>query len=304
MFHKILRFFGILLAILVGLAAVAAVFIYFRSEAVVHETYTTPPLPYLDISTDPAVLARGEHLATTVSVCTTCHGKNFGGGVVVDDPALGRIVAFNLTKGQNGLGNELSDEDLIRVLRYGVKPDGTTVRVMPSDDYSHLSDEDTAALIAYLRSMPPVDSSLPVTEFRPLGRMLLALGKLDILIAKRIDFANAGSPAMTEAVTPEYGHYLANIAGCTGCHGPGLSGGSIPGAPPDWPQALNLTPGGEIAGWTEADFIQTIRTGITPSGRQLRSEMPWNEYQNMSDTELMALWAFIHSVPAKEFGNR
>jgi mono/diheme cytochrome c family protein len=107
-----------------------------------------------------------------------------------------------------------------------------------------------------------------------------------------------------EGPTLEYGAYLANIAGCTGCHGPGLAGGQIPGAPPDFPQSANLTPSGEVGNWTEADFINTIRTGVNPDGRQLVSEMPWMTYRNMTDDELKALWAYIHSVPPKEAGTR
>lgn len=98
------------------------------------QTYTTPT-PSITASTDAVLIERGRHLATTVSVCVDCHGENLGGQVFIDDPALGRIVALNLTKGKNGLGSELSDSDIARVLRYGVKPDGTSVKVMPADDY-------------------------------------------------------------------------------------------------------------------------------------------------------------------------
>jgi mono/diheme cytochrome c family protein len=97
---------------------------------------------------------------------------------------------------------------------------------------------------------------------------------------------------------------LADIAGCTGCHGPGLPGGPIPGAPPDFPKALNLTPGGEVAAWSEVDFIKTLRSGVTPSGHQLVDEMPWKTYRNMTDDELKAVWLFVKSAPAKPFGNR
>ena len=305
MFRKILRAFVILLAILAGLVVLLADYVYLRSESILNQTYTTPPVPSVAIpSNDPDAIERGRYLTAIVSACVDCHGKDFSGGIVVDDPALGRIVAPNLTTGQNGLGSQRTDEDLIRVLRYGVQHDGTSVIIMPADDYSHFDNADLGAVIAYLRSLPPVDSDWPATELRLVGRALLAFGQLDILIAPRINFAEAGSDAQTDAVTLEYGTYLGNIAGCTGCHGPGLSGGPIPSAPPDWPVAMNLTPGGELVGWTEADFINTIRTGINPNGYQLRNEMPWQTYGQMSDDELKAIWLFIQSVPAKEFGNR
>lgn len=305
MFRKIVRIIGIVLAVLAVLIGILAGYVYFRSESILNQTFNSPPVPVVKIPIDnPNAVARGGYLTSVVSACIDCHGPNFGGSVIIDDPALGRIVAPNLTTGQNGLGSQRTDEDLIRVLRYGVKHDGTSVKIMPADDYTHFDDADLGAVIAYIRNLPPVDSDLPVTEIRPVGRALLAFGQLDILIAPRINFAEAGSPPQTAAVTLEYGTYLANIAGCTGCHGPGLSGGPIPSAPPDWPPAMNLTPGGEVATWTEADFINTIRTGINPAGHELLIEMPWQTYRNMSDDELKAIWLFIQSVPAKEFGNR
>ncbi|GAB4581519.1 MAG: hypothetical protein Fur0022_42670 [Anaerolineales bacterium] len=305
MLRKIFRFIGVLFAILAGLIVLLAGYVYFRSGAILNQTYTTPPLSTITIPYgDPAAIERGRYLTAVVSACLDCHGQDFGGKVFVDDPVLGRIVAPNLTSGENGLGRQRTDEDLMRVLRYGVKHDSTSVRVMPADDYSHFDDADLGAVIAYLRSLPPVNSDLPETELRPVGRALLAFGQLDIMIAPRIDFAEAGSPPQTAGVTLEYGTYLGNIAGCTGCHGPGLSGGPIPGAPPEWPIAMNLTPSGELAGWTEADFINTIRTGTNPNGYQLRTEMPWQTYRNMSDDELKAIWLFLQSVPAKEAGNR
>lgn len=304
MFKKLLRFLGILLAVLIGLLIVAAFFIYFRSESVLHQTYTTPDFTPVTVPTDAASIERGNHLVNHISVCVDCHGTDLGGRIVVDDPALGIVVAPNLTTGQNGRGAELTDTDIMRVLRYAVKRDGTSVKVMPADDYTHLSDADLGAIIAYLRSLPPVDSDLPAIAFRPLGRILLALNQLDIIIVNRIDFTAAGSPPMTEEVSAEYGHYLANIAGCTGCHGPGLSGGPIPGAPPDWPQAMNLTPAGKVGNWTEMDFINTIRTGVDPDGHVLLLEMPWQSYLHMTDDELKAIWLFVSSVPPKEAGNR
>ncbi len=105
-------------------------------------------------------------------------------------------------------------------------------------------------------------------------------------------------------MTVDYGHYLADGAGCTGCHGLGLSGGPIPGVPPDWPQAANLTPSGEVGKWSEADFISTIRTGANPAGKTLAKEMPWFRYREMTDNDLKALWQFVKTTPAKPFGNR
>lgn len=301
--RTILKWIGIGLAALLGLAIVAALGVYVASEAALAQIYPRREIN-VAAATDPAALARGRYLAEHVSVCVDCHGENLGGGIVVDDPALGRIVAPNLTMGQAGQGRELSDADLARVLRTGVKPDGRSALVMPSDDYQHLNDADLAALIAYVRGAAPVDGQPATNEMRALGRFLLATGQLPIKIADRIDPMQPAPAAIPAGVTPEYGHYLANIAGCTGCHGPGLSGGPIPGAPPDWPRAANITVGGVIKGWSEAEFLSTIRTGVDRSGHLLNEEMPWRRYAGMSDDDLRAIWAFLQSMPARESGSR
>ncbi len=85
----------------------------------------------------------------------------------------------------------------------------------------------------------------------------------------------------------------------------GFSGGPIPGVPPDWPTAANLTPGGELANWSEKAFIDTLRNGFTPSGKQLDPQyMPWTTFGQMTDDELKAMWLYLQSLPAKETGKR
>lgn len=262
------------------------------------------PRATLPIPSDSKAVERGAYLASTVSVCVECHGPDLGGQVVADDPGLGRIVAPNLTRGKGGLGDARTDQDLARAIRYGVGPDDLALMVMPSDDYNHLTDEDLGAVVAYIRSLPPVDQELPAEALRPFGRLLMALGQLDVFAAARIDMEQRPPKSLAPEVSKDYGRYLANIAGCTGCHGPGLSGGSIPGAPPDFPPAANLTPSGEVGSWDFADFRDTLRSGKNPKGRALSEEMPWKSYGKMSDQELRAIWLFVSSVPAKDAGQR
>ncbi|NIW44030.1 MAG: hypothetical protein GWN30_04445, partial [Gammaproteobacteria bacterium] len=64
--------------------------------------------------------------------------------------------------------------------------------------------------------------------------------------------------------------------------------------------ALNLTPGGELKGWSEADFINTIRTGVTVDGRTLNEVMPWRYIGQMTDEELQAIWLYLQSIPPLE----
>lgn len=105
-------------------------------------------------------------------------------------------------------------------------------------------------------------------------------------------------------VSVAYGRYLA--AGCTGCHGLGYSGGPIPGAPPSFPPAANLTPDNAsgLGRWSEADFLRALREGVRPDGSTINPVMPWKNFARMSDTELKALYLFLQQVPAQPRGNR
>ena len=151
-------------------------------------------------------------------------------------------------------------------------------------------------------SPPPVDSDRPAIALKPLPYFLLALGQLPIVIADRIDFSKVGSPApITPGPTAEYGAYIVSVT-CRGCHGPGLSGGHVIGTPPDFPEAANLTPSGEVGGWTEADFTKAVRTGVTPTGRTLNPFMPYQTFVHLTDDEVHALWLYVHSVPARPAG--
>ena len=85
-----------------------------------------------------------------------------------------------------------------------------------------------------------------------------------------------------------------------------LSGGEIPGFPPEWPSAPNLTSGegSRLPAWGEEGFIQIIRTG-QKHGRAINPEyMPWESYRHMTDDELRAVYLYLQSLPPKAFGNR
>jgi len=182
-----------------------------------------------------------------------------------------------------------------------VKPDGRSLIVMPSEVFTHISQEDMGAVLAYLRSAPPVDRDVPKSGFGPVGRALLAAGKMNILVAGK-------TPRLTPPLsvprdpTPAYGKYLADISGCHGCHGYGLSGGRVAG-PPDLPPASNLTPAG-IGSWTEADLVRALREGKRPDGSTLDEFMPWKVFRGMTDAEIHALWLYLSTVPSKPFGNK
>ncbi|MED7629326.1 UNVERIFIED_CONTAM: cytochrome C, partial [Lactobacillus helveticus] len=143
----------------------------------------------------------------------------------------------------------------------------------PSQDFAQLSDEDTAPIIAYLHSAPPVDNTEPASSIGPLGRALLVFNQFPVLPAEEIDHTAVGGTAPDVGASAEYGEYLA--VSCRGCHMANYAGGLLPGSEADAVPAANLTPAGDLATWTTEDFITTIRTGVNPEGHQLDPEMPW-----------------------------
>jgi mono/diheme cytochrome c family protein len=169
---------------------------------------------------------------------------------------------------------------------------------MPSLSFDALSEADLAAIIAYLQTIPPVDSILPETKPGPLMIALIGAGPFtEGMSALHIDHEAPFPASPADGETPEYGAYLIEIGQCRLCHGAELAGGqSNPGAPP----GPNLTPGGEPAFWTDEQFVNVIRTGTHPSGRELVSHMPWKYFRNMTDTELMAIRTYLMSLPKLE----
>jgi mono/diheme cytochrome c family protein len=296
---RALKWVGIVLGGLIGVLVLALIAVYAISGSRMNKTYDiqveTVPVP-----SEAEALARGEHLAVTRG-CTDCHGADLEGTVFSDDPALGRLIADNLTAGSGGVGSSYSDADWVRAIRHGVGPDGKPLLFMPSHEFYYLSDADLGALLTYVKSVPAVDNEHPGNSAGPLARVMLIAGQLDLLPVELIDHEGPRPQAPEAGVTVEYGEYLA--VGCTGCHGPGYSGGPIPGGPPDWPPAANLTPAGNLASWTEAEFIDAFRTGIRPSGERFNEAMPYTAVGQMTDDELKAIWLFLQSLPAAETTN-
>ncbi|MES2693466.1 MAG: cytochrome c [Verrucomicrobiota bacterium] len=296
----LLKFVAYAAGALVLTVALAAAFIYVRSNAKLKKTYAvTVAAP--KIPTDAESLARGKYLARTRG-CADCHGENLAGKTVFANAPMGQVDAPNLTRGAGGLTADYRDEDFVRAIRHGVARDGRGLFLMPSTDYATFSENDMGALIAYLKSLPPVDKPRGPVALGPIARALTAAGKIK-LAAEEIDHANVKPAVVTIGATTEYGRYVA--AACTGCHGPNFSGGKIAVGPPEWPPAANLTPhaDGRVAKWTEADFMQAIRTGKRPDGTELNPAMP-RAFGNMDDTELRAMWLYFKTLPAVATGVR
>jgi mono/diheme cytochrome c family protein len=260
----------------------------------------SPPIPR-----DSASIAHGRHLSRAISKCVDCHGDDLGGQVVFDALPMARVVAPNLTSGRGGIAGNRTDDDFLRAIRHGIGPGGRALVLMPARNYWHMGDDDASALVAYLRTLPAVDRELPATSFGLVGRVLLLKGDLDPMFeAKDMDHTARRSPAPAADTTADYGRYLAEIGGCTGCHGPTLSGGAVPGMPPEAKPASNITPEG-IGTWTEQDFFRAMREGVRPNGTPIDStQMPVRLTGEMTDLETKAIYLYLKTVPPKAAGGR
>jgi len=295
-----MRWIGYAVGTVVLLAGAGAGYVYAASNSKAEKRYDVPATP-IAISHDSATIARGKHFATAIGKCVDCHGDDLGGKVMVDDPALGVVVAPNLTPG--GLLAGDSDAEVVRAIRHGVKRDGRSALIMPSEEYQHFSDEDVGAVVAYLRSLPAVTRELGANQLRPVGRALVAANVLPLYTAELVNHSATPPARVLPDTTVEYGKYLASTGGCIGCHGPGLSGGPIPGMPPDMLPAANITP--EAMGrHSDADLERMLREGKRPDGSSINPMMPWRYTALMTDVEMRATIKYLRSVPGKAYGNR
>ena len=176
--------------------------------------------------------------------------------------------------------------------------------IMPSEDYNRLTDADAGALIAYVRQLPPAAGGGMIAELPMVVRLAYGFGVLKDA-AEKIDHTLAPQAAVPEGITPGHGAYVANM--CIGCHGPGLAGGKIPGTPPDWPAAANLTPGqgSALTRYADADaFVSMMRSGKRPDCSAVSTEMPFSTFRAMSEVDLKAAYVFLKSLPPRPYGAR
>ena len=294
---KVLKLLGIVLGGLLGLIIMAVVVLAGKGNSQITRTYVVQVNTFSIPNNDESI-ARGEHLVQ--AICIGCHQPTLSGGPFFEAP-FGKIYAANLTPGEGGLGASYSDKDWIRSIRHGIRPDGTSVLVMPSQFFWNFSDEDLGAIIAYIKSLSPLNVETSPPSFNIIGKALLGAGVFGdtILPAGLIDHDQRPTNYPEQGETPAYGEYLVHVSGCQDCHGEALSGGK--GADPEALSAPNLTPGGELANWSNTDFINTIREGVTPDGHKLdANQMPWEHYKYFYDDELGAIFLYLQSLPASE----
>ena len=296
---RILTLMGKIVGALVGLIVIVFAILYLigtvRWNLIRGKDYQIQ-VEKISIPTDPASIGRGKHIAA-IHMCQDCHGKDLS-GQSESVPGLVTFAFPNLTSGAGGVGATNTDEDWVRAIRYGVGHDRRGLLLMPSRVWYYLSDDDLADLVAYLKSLPPLDNEQPKTELGPLGRVMMTLGQLPPELTRPdvtvIDHDGPRPVAPEPGVTVEYGEYLART--CALCHGSHFNGQTIR-TDAEY-LTPNLTPGGELRFWSEEDFMKTLRMGVTPSGKQLKSAMPGRYFGQMTDDELKAVWMYLQSLPA------
>jgi cytochrome c553 len=291
---------GVLGAVALGGAAFVAFNVH-RFNSSMDKVYEVP-LPNVVVSTDAAVIERGRHLSEAVAGCTNadCHGPDLGGGKTMEFGPLGKVTGPNISKA--GLGAAYSPGELFRLVRHGLKKDGRSVRFMPSNEMGWLPDSDITAIISYLATLPPANKPNGPTELGTLAKVLDRFDLLPLDVARTIDHQQ---PEIGPAPSPsaDYGRFLGKL--CTGCHGKTLSGGPIPGAPPEIPIPSNITPDASgLKGWTYEDFDRLLTQGVRKNGKKLDPFMPISGFGKMDETEKRALWAHLTTLKPLPFGGR
>jgi mono/diheme cytochrome c family protein len=262
-----------------------------------------------------ARLARGKYLTEGPAHCFHCHTEHDlsdpaypivqakkGAGWGMPVPELGRVYSRNITSDPDtGLGN-WTDDEIARAIQEGVSRDGTALfPVMPYPVFAELDEEDVASIVVYLRTLPPVRNEVPRSEY------VFPLNFIVNTIPEPLREPSRSHPASTPA---ERGAYLADMAGCHGCHSPidqqgtplpgmDFGGGAVfhdPGQGGREVFSMNITPDASGIAHYESDlFIQVIREGRLP-GRELNHIMPFEFFRNMTDEDLGDIFAYLQTL--------
>lgn len=277
-------------ATLVALAALAVAAGLQLAERKRQRTVDVAVQP-LALPTAADALERGRYLYVSRG-CADCHGRDGAGRVFASGDGL-RLAGPNITP--SGVAAGYRPEDWVRTLRHGVKPDRRPVLVMPTEDYARWTDDDLGALVAYVRSLAPAPGGAAVIELPWPARLAYAAGVVKDG-PEKVDHALPAQRPVPEGVTVEHGQYVAQM--CKGCHGATLTGGRIPGAPPDWPSAARIVPGpgSTLERYPDAEaFDRMMRSGRRPDGSPI-AVMPFESLRELSRVDVEALLLYLQSA--------
>jgi mono/diheme cytochrome c family protein len=275
-----------------------------RHERIAAGASPSDPLAGVDLQAlaRERAIRRGEHLVKSRVGCNGCHGKDFGGAVLIDMALVGHWVAPNLTAGEGSVTRGFTATEWDHAVRHAVRHTGKSSS-MPSGEFVNLTDHELSDIVSFIQAQPPVNRDLGPVRLGPVFAFMLARNPDSGLPAFVIDHARPHTVDPPAASTsPEFGSHIVQV--CRGCHGPTLSGGKVAGDP-NMPIVANLTPHETgLKDWTEADFFRALREGRRKDGSSINPAMPWKAYGQMTDTELKAVWAYLRTVPPVEKGHR
>ncbi|HLF64270.1 MAG TPA: c-type cytochrome [Saprospiraceae bacterium] len=294
---KVLKWTGIVLLTLVLIVLIGSWLLARKFNMEFVKKYELTPAP-VAIPTDSASIERGRTL--TVG-CRNCHDVDLAGKVFFDDPKIGSLASSNLTRAKDSDTEGYKDEDFVRAIRHGLNKRGNPLMVMPSEAYTHYSDQDLGCIIAYLKSLPPIERRFAKRHFTYMSQVMAGAGMFGNLFPyKVIDHEkakNITAPPIGNSI--EYGKYVVDFDGCKNCHGADFGGGKSPD--PVSPPVPDISTGSNSGKWTLEQFINTFRTGKTPEGKALQGQfMPFAGIGALSDVEIEAVYKYIHSLPAAE----
>lgn len=254
-----------------------------------------PAAPDLTVSGTPEQVARGGYLVNMS--CIGCHSAvgpdgapamqhplNGGWNIAAAEGFgfVGDLVAENLTPG--GKLADYSDGELFRTLRHRVDKEGKQLVFMSLLPYAQLSDADTEAIVAYLRSLPAAEQTATTGDkVSFVGILMLGAGMFG---TPEVGAATVTAPP--EGATAEYGRYVATFAECRGCHGPDMTGTPASAMGPAVPNPRPL-----VATVSEEQFVQMMRTGVKPDGSPFPETMPWQIAAQLTDGDISALYAYL-----------
>lgn len=281
------------LATLIAVLAVAGMA---RWPSQANRIYDVPEVSLAGLTPD---VSHGEYLVRTGGGCVMCHGDDLGGATIMEDSLAGSLSGPNIT---SSALRDWSDGEIARALHHGIHKSGRGLLLMPVGTFQHYSREDVAAMVAFLRKSPPVDRPNQPARIGWLVKALWLVGlETEIFPAENVDHAAPFTPAVPPGPTYAYGKYI-YTAHCAGCHFDHGRGGRMKSGPPDWPPAANLTVDG-AGGWTRAEFVKAMRTGINPAGSAIRPPMGDAIARFMSKTkeaDLIALWEYLRTLKGTE----
>ncbi|HUI30561.1 MAG TPA: c-type cytochrome [Candidatus Acidoferrales bacterium] len=312
--RKFIKIFG---AVVGGIAALIIIgLVYFNLSFPKAE-----PVPNIKVELTSARLARGEYLVRHVAGCFDCHserdwtkfsgpvipGTEGEGGEVFDKVTAGvpgTVYAKNITPA--GIGG-WTDGELIRAITTGVSKDGTALfPIMPYQDFNYMRHEDLYSIVAYLRTIKPVESKIPERHLDfPMN-----------LLVKTIPFGsyNPGRP-IDKSDSVIYGEYLTTMASCSGCHTPVDKGEPIKGMdfaggmdfilPAGIVRSANITPDDEtgIGRWTKDEFVKYFKNFSSDSSRNIpvapneyNTVMPMTSFAGMTEGDLGDIYSYLRTL--------